>query len=56
MAGSFTTAKGPDGLNGLNKILGPSYDYTGHIKTPSEMAQQIFKILAAILILPAAGQ
>jgi hypothetical protein len=40
MAGSFTTAKGNDGLNGLNKILGPSYDYTGHIKTPSEMGMR----------------
>ena len=37
MAGSFSTAKGPDGLNALNKILGPSYDYSGHIKSPKEM-------------------
>jgi len=34
----FDTAKGPGGLNALEaKILGPSYNYSGHIKSPSEM-------------------
>jgi hypothetical protein len=34
----FDTAKGPGGLGALeDKILGPSYDYSGHIKSPSEM-------------------
>ena len=34
----FDTAKGPGGLTALEeKILGPSYNYSGHIKSPSEM-------------------
>jgi hypothetical protein len=37
MANSFTTAKGPDGLNVLERMFGKNYDYTGHIKTPTEM-------------------
>jgi hypothetical protein len=37
MAGLFTVAGGEDGMNALDKILGPSYDYSGHIKSPTEM-------------------
>jgi hypothetical protein len=34
----FDIAKGSGGLSGLEeKILGPSYNYSGHIKSPSEM-------------------
>jgi hypothetical protein len=37
MAGLFELAGGPDGLAALDKIMGPSYDYAGHIKSPTEM-------------------
>jgi hypothetical protein len=37
MSGLFTVAGGEDGMNALDKILGPSYDYSGHIKSPTEM-------------------
>lgn len=37
-ATQFDMAKGPGGLTALEeKILGPSYNYSGHIKSPSEM-------------------
>jgi hypothetical protein len=37
MANSFTVAGGENGMNELDKILGPSYDYSGHVKSPTEM-------------------
>lgn len=38
MADMFSQAKTPGGLSALEeKILGPSYDYAGHIKSPSEL-------------------
>ena len=37
MAGLFALASGPDGMAALDKIMGPSYDYAGHIKSPTEM-------------------
>ena len=37
MAGLFAVAGGPDGMAALDRIMGPSYDYAGHIKSPTEM-------------------
>jgi len=37
MAGMFAIAAGPDGMAALDRIMGPSYDYAGHIKSPTEM-------------------
>lgn len=37
MANAFAIAGGPDGVSALDKLLGPSYDYSGHIKAPTEM-------------------
>jgi hypothetical protein len=38
MADQFSQSKTPGGLGALEeKILGPSYDYAGHIKSPSEL-------------------
>jgi hypothetical protein len=46
----FDTAQGPGGLDELEKkVLGPSYNYSGHIKSPSEMgmsAEGDFGVLA----------
>ena len=35
--GQFDIAKGAGGLKALEKLLGPTYDYAGHIKSPTEM-------------------
>jgi hypothetical protein len=49
MAGLFAVAGGPDGMAALDRIMGPSYDYAGHIKSPTEMgmsAEGDFGVLA----------